>query len=98
MIGLVLVAVYFGMAIYTAGKALEKSVGLAQGLVVGGFWLRLMILGVILYLISLVKGINLIAVILTFAIGYSIILPISLGVWLPTKRGKSAGKEKRTRR
>ncbi|MCL4500026.1 MAG: ATP synthase subunit I, partial [Chloroflexi bacterium] len=99
LIGLVMVAAYFAMGIYTAGRALEKSVGLAQVLVMGGFWIRLTILGVVVYLLSLVKGINLMSAVLTFAIGYSIVLPVSLAVWLPTEKtkGGQANKTKHKR-
>lgn len=97
LIGLGLVAAYFAVSIYTASKALEKSAGFAQILVIGGFWLRLAVLGIILYALSKIKGVNLTAVILTFAIAYSIALPISLGMWLPSKRKspkeRSSGKK-----
>ncbi|MHB0976675.1 MAG: hypothetical protein ACYC1U_05720 [Candidatus Aquicultorales bacterium] len=85
LIGIVLVAAYFAMAVFTAGKALEKSVGLAQGLVVGGFWIRLTILGVVIYTVSFFEEISLVSTVLTFAIGYSLVLPIALAIWLPGK-------------
>lgn len=89
VIGLAMVALYYLMAVYTAGKALKKSVGLAQGLVVGGFWLRLGLLGAILYGLSYIKEISLVAVIITFAIGYSVMLPMSIAVTMGgTKHSK----------
>lgn len=107
-VGAVMVAANFLSAVYTDKKALKRSFGGAQALVVGGIVARLAVLGVILYALSLIKAISMTAAILTFVVGYSILLPIGViigfGQGFSLKSGrrgpssKDAGKEQRKSR
>lgn len=76
--GLALVAGYVWVSFLTVRLALGRSIVLTQALMVGGFWLRLLVLGAIVLLLAQVREINLVASLVTFALAYSVVLPLGL--------------------
>ncbi len=92
MVGLILVLIYASLSLFTAAQAMKRSVAVAQGLMIGSFWIRLVLLGLAIYLLVNVEAISIVAVVITFVVDYSVLIPAGI-ILLPAASHGRLGKE-----
>lgn len=82
LIGLLLLGVYVGSAVIVTEKSRRVSAKKTVAFAVGGFWIRLIGLWVLVFILSRILVLNLLLLLLTVAIGFTVILAISVKNWL----------------
>lgn len=82
LIGLLVLGVYTASTVIATEKSQKSSSGQAVAFAVGGFWVRLIGLWILVFVISRILALNLLFLLLTVAIGFTVILAISVRKWL----------------
>ena len=82
LVGLLVLGVYAAGTVIATEKSQKSSAGQAVAFAVGGFWVRLIGLWILVYLMSRILALNLLFLLLTVAIGFTVILAISVRKWL----------------
>jgi len=84
-VGLILLGIYVLSStgfIKKSDRYLKKSAGAVVGIAVAGFWIRLIGLWLLAFLVSRIVQLNLPVVLVTIAVGFTVVLAISVKNWL----------------
>ncbi|MHB8840767.1 MAG: hypothetical protein ACYC56_03095 [Candidatus Aquicultor sp.] len=84
-VGLIFLGLYVGSSVGFAKKSdqyLKKSAGAVVSITVAGFWIRLIGLWLLAFLVSRIVQLNLLVVLVTIAVGFTVVLAISVKNWL----------------